>query len=283
MMPSGSLTPPRPRGARPAPPAPSLAHGVPARDVGGSGDRGRTASFRGAPRRPDTGARRGVGRPSRRARGLWLVGALALLAGTSGAARATDYLVEIVLFETLGEDDGASGGDLWFPKVGSALGLASERAAEAGFRLIETETTLDESARAIAGSSRYRLLRHFAWRQPGLDAKAARAIRVNLGEVFDLHIPDDVAPYEEFVPARAAPEPGFERAVRSTTVNGSLKVRLGRFLHLESLLVFTDRESGRSYRLSESRKMRSTELHYIDNPRFGLLVRILPIDDTGGS
>ena len=59
-----------------------------------------------------------------------------------------------------------------------------------------------------------------------------------------------------------------------------LRVRLGRFLHVESRLVYHDVEEGRSYRLFESRKMRSRELHYIDNPRFGILTRIVPVENT---
>ena len=210
------------------------------------------------------------------------VAALTLLflmgVGASPLSHATDYLVEIVLFET--RDAGSPGErELWFPKVTSAIGLASEEAAAAGFRIVETETGLDEQAAAIAASGRYRLLRHFAWRQPGLDASEARAIRVNVGRTLEMYLPEDISPYDRFIPASAAPRPDRTRAVRSSTVSGTLKVRLGRFLHLESQLVFTDEESGASYRLWESRKMRSTELHYVDNPRFGLLARILPIEE----
>ena len=223
---------------------------------------------RSLPRRPR--------RPYRATALLALLGALTLAA--SGPARAIDYIVEIVLFETL-DGNADEGGGLWFPKVTSAMSLSGERAAAERFRLLETQTRLDDSAAAIAGSGRYRLLRHFAWRQPGLDASAAIPIRINVGEAFDLYLPEDIEPYEEFIPANAEPLPERSREVRTTTVNGTLKVRLGRFLHLESLLVFTDRESGQSYRLSESRKMRSRELHYVDNPRFGLLARILPIEE----
>ena len=205
-----------------------------------------------------------------------LVALVALAA--SGQARAIDYLVDVVLFEHVGAAEDLDGAP-WFPRTGPALSLGSEEAVARGFEVIETNLSLEENARAIAASGRYRLLRHVAWRQPGLGADEAEAIRVNVGGTFELYLPDDLAPYEEFVPASSAPRPGRERAIRSTTLAGTLKVRLGRFLHMEALLVFTDTEAGRSYRLSESRKMRSTELHYIDNPRFGLLTRILPIEE----
>ena len=203
--------------------------------------------------------------------------ALAALAA-SGQARAIDYLVDVVLFEHVGAAEDLDGAP-WFPRTEPALSLGSEAAAARGFEVVETDLSLEGNARAIAASGRYRLLRHVAWRQPGLGADEAEAIRVNVGGTFELYLPDDLEPYEEFVPASVAPRPGRERAVRSTTLAGTLKVRLGRFLHMEALLVFTDTATGRSYRLSESRKMRSTELHYIDNPRFGLLTRILPIEE----
>jgi len=192
--------------------------------------------------------------------------------------RATDYLIEVMLFENLSGDRGTERG-LWFPKVGPALSLGGEAAGAADFRPVESGLSLEEEARAIAGSRGYRVLRHFAWRQPGLGAREAQAIRVNVGSAFDLYLPEDTAPYERFVPASSAPRPDRSRAIRSTPLTGTLKVRLGRFLHMEALLVYTDPEEQRSYRLYESRKMRSTELHYIDNPRFGLLTRILPIED----
>lgn len=225
-------------------------------------------------------SRAGGGRPSARARRLLLpLLAVAALAA-SAPARAIDYVVEVVLFEHLAEAaPGEADGALWFPKTGPAMALASDEAEAADFLPVDTDLSLAENAASIAASRGYRVLRHLAWRQPGLDESEAKAIRVNVGDAFDLYLPEDLSPYEEFVPASAAPRPGRERAVRSTALAGTLKVRLGRFLHLEALLVFTDTAEERSYRLSESRKMRSRELHYIDNPRFGLLTRILPIEE----
>lgn len=225
--------------------------------------------------------------PRRRPRrhGVPYVTALALASllalGASPPARAIDYLVEVVLFENLGESPSHGDGGLWFPKTGPALALGGETAREAGFEIVERGRSLEESAALIAASGRYRLLGHLAWRQPGLDESEARAVRIGLGPVIDLYLPEDLAPYEDFVPATEGPEPGHERAVRAATLGGTLRVRLGRFLHMEALLVYTDLEAGRSYRLAQSRKMRSRELHYIDNPRFGLLTRILPIEDGG--
>lgn len=197
----------------------------------------------------------------------------------SGIASAKDYLIEVVLFENVSSDDSSSVRQLYYPKISSAVGLNSDAAAAAGIQKIDTGLTLTDSAEKINRSGRYRLLQHFAWRQPGLDNRNSKSIRINVGSVSTVYIPNQIKEYEEFIPASPQPEPDITREIRTTTVNGRLKVYLGRFLHMKVQLVYTDAESGRSYRLSQSRKMRSRELHYIDNERFGILTRILPIEE----
>jgi len=195
-------------------------------------------------------------------------------------AQDRNYLIEVVVFENMAEANKASPGSLYYPRINSAIGLTSDRAASAGFALLDEAFTLEETAQKIRASGNYRLLKHFAWRQPGLDANNAQAIRVNIGSTMSIYLPEDTKAFDKFIPASAQPQPSRTRQITTTTVNGTLKVRLGRFLHLDSHLVFTDTENSRSYRMSQSRKMRSGEFHYIDNPRFGLLVHILPLEDA---
>lgn len=195
-------------------------------------------------------------------------------------AQARNYLIEVVVFENMAEAKKATSGPLYFPRINSALSLTGDKAASLGFALIDDALTLDDAAQKIRASGKYRLLKHFAWRQPGLDNKNAQAIRINIGSTMPIYLPDDLKPYKKFIPASAQPEPTRTRKITTTTISGSLKVRLGRFLHLDTRLVFTDTENRKSYRMSQSRKMRSKEFHYIDNPRFGLLVRILPLEEA---
>lgn len=197
----------------------------------------------------------------------------------AGSANARDYLIEIVLFETLA-GKGTTTAGLYYPKLESELRLDSDNAVQAGFQTITNDLTLADNAGSIARSSRYRVISHFAWRQPGLDEKSAVPIRIDIGDTLPVYLPEDLKPYDNFIPASAEATPDRPRMINTSTVNGSIKVRLGRFLHMETSLVFTDIDTQQSYRLSQSRKMRSRELHYIDNPRFGLLTRILPLEDT---
>ncbi|MFK7890579.1 MAG: CsiV family protein [Granulosicoccus sp.] len=194
-------------------------------------------------------------------------------------ALAKDYLIEVVLFETLAGRD-ASGGAMYYPRWTNNLRLNTEQAEAQGFATTTQGLTLSDHAQKISNSSRYRLLRHLSWIQPGLDAENARSIRVSLGEAITMYIAENTNDYGSFIPSDSAPTASRNASVTSTTVNGNITVRLGRFLHMDTELVFTDIDSERSFRLTQSRKMRSGELHYIDNPRFGILTRITPVADS---
>jgi len=201
-----------------------------------------------------------------------------VLFSTTAQAQAKDYQIEVVLFENL-RPGAAAGATLQVPRLGNSINITGDKAAELGFALLDEPTMLIDHVDKIKASGQYRLLRHFSWRQPGLDDKAARGIRVYTGRAIKVFIPEDYRQYDRFIPASTGPT--FEngaRQISTTTLSGTLKVRLGRFLHLDARLVLTDPDTGRSYRLEQSRKMRSRELHYIDNPRFGMLVRIIPLD-----
>jgi hypothetical protein len=200
----------------------------------------------------------------------------------TGSVHARDYLIEVVLFETVEGRDLTAGG-LYYPKLGRSVRLGTEEAAADGFIPVENGLTLTDNAASIASSRRYRLLRHLAWRQPGLAESEAIPVRISLGDTLSLYLPENIAEYDEFIPASIEASAERTRELNTSTLNGSIKVHLGRFLHMETLLVYTDAETQQSFRLSQSRKMRSRELHYIDNPRFGLLTRILPIEDPEGS
>lgn len=194
-------------------------------------------------------------------------------------ALAIDYKVEIILFEHVnGGADIRSG--LRFPNTGNAFGLTTDTAAENNFILLDSGYEMNDAADKIKRSGNYRLLQHFMWQQPGLASGDAKAVRINIGNVSTLYIPESSKGQGKFLTASASPQPGREREIRTTTVNGTLKVRLGRFLHLETHLVYTDAERQTSFPLFQSRRMRSRETHYIDNPRFGLIARIVPVEDS---
>jgi len=107
------------------------------------------------------------------------------------------------------------------------------------------------------------------------------------------------------VPGRDQPEPIFIQAgaklAERYQLEGVLAVTLGRYLHFRAQLSYRDAESGERPMglpvgtteplqnaplpalaagvmvLDESRRMRSEEVHYLDHPKLGILVRIDPV------
>lgn len=206
----------------------------------------------------------------------------ALMLACSSIAHARDYLIEVVVFENAANRELTAGG-LYYPRIENSVRLGTDNAMAMGFLEVEQGLKLIEDASEIAGARRYQVLRHLAWRQPGLPDDEAVAIRVALGSSIPMYIPDNLRPYPEFFPGAADPTSERTEAINTYTINGTIKIRLGRFLHMDSRLVYTDQRTNQSFRLSKSRKMRSGELHYIDNPRFGLLTTITPLEDTAGT
>jgi hypothetical protein len=133
--------------------------------------------------------------------------------------------------------------------------------------LARDELKLGNEYRRLAASSAYEPLLHTGWVQPGLPEADATP--------FDLSTLGIVNP------------------------SGTVRVHLSRFLHIT--LDLTYRRSagsaamrtgadglneivlGEKYRLKATRSARSNELHYFDHPAFGVLVRVTPVPETGGS
>lgn len=128
------------------------------------------------------------------------------------------------------------------------------------YRLVPSEQhQLTDAYTRMRLSRDFRPLLHAAWEQPAYKRGSAPSI--------------DVARV-------AAPLP---------RLSGEIAMSLGRYLHLDVRLdldpesvVATEQQLGLAaeppvYRLRESRRMRSRELHFLDHPKFGVLVRIDPV------
>ena len=192
--------------------------------------------------------------------------AAVLATGFANATAASErwFIVEIIVFDDL-EAEGLHA-ELWpadpgEPSVEDAVELAASAQEERAFGLARSsELRLRDAWGALRRSSRYRPLMHVGWRLPGLGHDAAR-------------------------PAHIAPYLGQER--EGIVVRGTVKVSLARYLHLELDLLYdrprddtatsADESAPTLFRLRSKRRMRSTELHYIDHPMFGVLVLITPV------
>jgi Peptidoglycan-binding protein, CsiV len=192
------------------------------------------------------------------------IGLVILLAWTSAAGMAEEaknYSVEVVVFENL--DPAAHQSEVWptqvnFPLPAPLLELGSGNEIKHGFRsLPQTSAKLAQEIKQLEASGHYRILHHRYWRQPGLEVNAALPVRL-----------------------KADVTSGTPPKTITMQLDGYVKVILGKFLHADIDLIFHDRDSTSApvYRLKQSRKMRSKELHYIDSPVLGMLIYITPIN-----
>ena len=241
-----------------------------------------------------------------------LLSAALLLAGAllSPAlhAAAPMYDIELLLFEQLGSHSG----EQW-PEYPGAPNLERVVELEARPGRPINEAAIDPSftprprkalnalANAMERSGGYRVLKHIAWRQPSYSERRTRPVRIEAG----VEIPASwLGPLEAPVDQGWAPAPTIPGdPVSHRQLEGSAKVHVGKYLHLElDLLYHRNRPTppqgslpAEGERVSESRidaaqplletirvrghrRMRSKEIHYLDHPLVGALVIAHPYD-----
>ena len=209
--------------------------------------------------------------------------AIFLLAlGATGSARAQDYLVEIILFENLNTDPASTySGEVYVPVTGNAIDLNSTAAANAGFRSANATAGMNAIVGRLNSSGRYRVIDQLAWRQPGLAAKDARTIRLGYGDPVSVYVASDAEAEDGQI---IALKPGVIdngidiKQVATERFSGSVTISLGRYLHIDANLVMLNENGTDSARMRQHRRMRSKEVHYLDNPKFGLIVLINPVE-----
>lgn len=233
-----------------------------------------------------------------------LIAIAALVAVTLAMpVQARDYVVELLIFAQNNTRDAA---DEWWPPVGAvgapkALDLFGGDAALGRTRGFLRSDSHDEAlagARArLMKAGNYRVLTHRTWQQPGLSANAAVPIRIAAGPTIRHTMPTHPNANPAAAPRRSA----------RRELEGTVKVSLGRYLHVHTDLVYwrpmpatptiaapatqsstaeptppntvaptaaapAPRLTG--FRLRQHRRMRSRELHYLDHPMLGLIIII---------
>lgn len=231
-----------------------------------------------------------------------LLRTLLLLAALPAAALAADapptYRVELVLFEHT--DPNAFHSERWpqdagLPDMTAALDVFAGGREAKGFKALpEASGELGAVAELLDKSERYQVILRRVWQQPGLDADNAVPVAIHGGTDYAPTYPQLMASRWEYDAQGVLVEiPG---PTRLQQVDGWVKIVLGRYLHVSTDLAFrkpvmlehTDpatQEVTRTpglytIRVEEKRRMRSRELHYIDHPLLGILVKITPV--TGG-
>lgn len=198
---------------------------------------------------------------------------------------------------TGGESTDPSPGEPAFPETGPVTGAGVPAQDDGSYvppeiplsaeetALLSPLNTLELTAHAtrIERRQAYRLLAHMAWIQPGYDS--GQAVQFPLAELAGgrsglvggltlimsryLHMQFDLGLDETLLAETESEQDG------STGLAGGLEALLS------TPLGATEDESRPSspvYHLGERRRMRSGELHYVDHPRFGVLLRVTPVD-----
>lgn len=232
-----------------------------------------------------------------------------VLANISFADDMRYYDVEVIIFENTSTK--AKNAEIWplqvnlpQPEKIIQLGqpftsgwLPKEVDLKSSYKLLDASTyQLTNEVENLSKSKTQRIIYHTAWRQPGLDKNQALPI------YFKHEVP--VAPVieDEDNTIPVTDETVTTESVEADTtpfiLEGILRVTLARYLHLEAELTYSkkipevldsenpfavlDNETARDqiqkkgviHLKQKRRRIRSTELHYIDHPVLGILIRI---------
>jgi len=170
-------------------------------------------------------------------------------APTATADKESTYEVEILVFENQLPD--LQGGELLTRDTAKPLPPISDTAQPPAN--IPGDSYMQPALTTLLQKDgHYRILAHARWLQ-SLDAKdIAKPVRIT------------------------SDKPG--------EVDGTVRFFMSRFLHLSVNLRFrdpasTDPAAPTVYRMNEQRRIKSLELNYFDHPRFGVLARVVPVDN----
>lgn len=184
---------------------------------------------------------------------------------TSGLSLAESYWysVEYILFEhqasTVQDQEPWSGTPSQIPEnaVGLIPVIESPEDWTSYRRMRSDELSLSGAQRVLGRSVSYNIIDHSGWVQRIDEDLLSTPIRIQID----------------------AP---------SRQVLGTLAFRRARFLHLDIDLTLnespvtyaysdSDMVQPTSYRLHQTRRIKTEELHYFDHPRFGVLIKVIPL------
>lgn len=191
-----------------------------------------------------------------------IIPALLLLLMSASASGATTpdkdkenlYEVEVVVFAT--RLPGLVGDELWTSDTVN-LNLAGLNDAVIPPAAKPSEMLLTDAAADLGRNSRFRVLAHKDWIQTAEAKSDSKAVRIQGGAAEEL--------------------------------DGTLRFYMSRYLHLDINMIYqeaagggilgaaADRGEKVSFRITEQRRIKSQETHYFDHPKFGLLVRVKPL------
>jgi len=227
-----------------------------------------------------------------------------LLSVTAIHAETTRYNIEIVIFEdttdryldseqwpvihhpeqlvsnetTLAESD-------IFPDIASKSTEAEYPENNSVINITHnTSNTLADHVNKLNQSSRYNVLLHQSWQQTGLGDTEAVNFQIDTDKKSRKNNTAMILTPDH-------PASTTENNDIKSSIQGTLKLILGRYLHIHTDLIYKRPKSAyrqnlpvlhskpfNEFEIKSQRRMRSNELHYIDHPLLGILVTVSPIE-----
>ena len=155
-----------------------------------------------------------------------------------------------------------------------------------------------QALHSIKLSSNYEIMTSASWNQPALDGNNAIPILIQAGNEYggyyelegsitlvvsrylhlktDLWLSDYIQKVEMITPWWETANTVTEEGEADSAIQPQMDFQTIDFSSTTYNETVTRYESVRTVVLNESRRMRSGELHYLDNPMFGVLVKVIP-------
>lgn len=190
------------------------------------------------------------------------------------------YRIEVVIFEHLGPESRSFMDEAARPMEvnlsGFGIGEGPIRPSRMGFELHRVADRVERSGQG-------RVLARLAWDQMGRDYRSTSWLRIQEGRYLGLREDPGEDPGDRSVAGLRPLSPQQERY----ELEGRLRVWVGRFLHLETDLVYHVPHTVESdpgvlpgVPVRGSQRMNSgDELFYLDNPAIGIIARVTRLDD----
>jgi hypothetical protein len=166
----------------------------------------------------------------------------------STAQAASVYSVEVLVFS---RDNTSTSVESWpelpLPSRGIELGQGSyqERSSSSFF--------LSNTSQRIRSAGGMRVIYHKVWSQPVINGRSSQPVTIQAGRIME------DGQYE---------------------LSGTVTMDRGKYLHFKPDLQFR-RSTGSGViaaKISDPRRMKSLEAHYLDNPLFGIIVYARPLN-----
>jgi hypothetical protein len=117
------------------------------------------------------------------------------------------------------------------------------------------------------------------WPRRLSDRSAYTAVNSSLGDSYSrLNSSDNYQPIMHVAWVQSVQSNRYGRGVKISnpagTINGYFQLQRGHLVHMIADLEYSDGSA--VYRISEKRRFKLKETHYLDHPKFGVLVRVSP-------